>query len=123
MRKMKEEKMIAQDDDKNVIFSSTRKPRDAIEGDILRFLYTDPSNNATSWVQGRLACRLDRLDDAMNSDWMMNRFRIKDIKTADCWSNPEPPPTSAIVNINYSTKWVLGIHNDQHDDKDNYWLL
>ena len=93
MRKMKEGKMIAQDDDKNVIFSPTRKPRDAIEGDILRFLYTDPSNNSTSWVQGRLACRLDRLDDAMNSEWMMNRFRINDIKDINYWSNPEPLPS------------------------------
>ena len=59
MRKMKRKEMIVQDDDENVIFSPTRKPRDAIEGDILRFLYTNPSNSSTSWVQGRLTCRLD----------------------------------------------------------------
>ena len=60
--------MIVRDDDRSVIFSPARSPRDAIEGDILRFLYTNPSNNSTSWVQGRLACRLDKLDDAMKSD-------------------------------------------------------
>ena len=39
------------------------------------------------------------------------------------WGNPEPPPNSAIVNINYSTTWVLGIHNDQHDDNENQRIV
>ena len=123
MRKMKEEKMNVRNNDENVIFSSDRKPRDAIEGDIIRFLYTDPSNASTSWIQGRLASRLDRLDDAFNSEWAMNRFRINDIRAINHWGNPEPPPNSAIVNVNYSTTWVLGIHDDQHDDNENQRLV
>ena len=119
MRKMKEEKINVRNNDENVMFSSDRKPRDAIEGDAIRFLYTDPSNDSTSWMQGRLASRLDKLDDALNSEWAMNRFRINDIRAVNYWSNPEPPPNSAIVNINYSTTWVLGIQDDQHDDNEN----
>ena len=122
MRKMKEEKINARNNDENVMFSSDRKPRDAIEGDFIRFLYTNPSNNSTSWMQGRLTSRLDKLDDELNSEWAMNRFRINDIRAVNYWSNPEPPPNSAIVNINYSTTSVLGIHNDQLGDKENQKL-
>ena len=53
----------------------------------------------------------------------MIRFRINDIRAVNYWSNPEPPPNSAIVNINYSTTWVLGIHDDQHDDNENQRLV
>ena len=104
--------MIIKDDDKSVTFSPTRSPRSAIEGDFLRFPYTNPNDNSNSWVQGRLACRLDKLDDALKSDWMMNRFKIKDIRATDDWSNSEPLPTAAIFNIAYNTEWILGIHND-----------
>ena len=84
MRKMKEEKINVRNNDENVMFSSDRKSRDAIEGDVIRFLYTDPSNNSTSWIQGRLASRLDRLDDALNSEWAINHFRINDIRAINC---------------------------------------
>ena len=48
--------------------------------------------------------------------------RVNDIRAIAHWGNPEPPPASAIVNINYSTTWVLGIQNDQHDGKENQKL-
>ena len=49
-RKIEKREMIIQDDDRSVIFSPTRSPRNAIEGDFLRFLYTNPNDNSTSWV-------------------------------------------------------------------------
>ena len=49
-RKMEKRETIIRDDDRSVIFSPARSPRHAIEGDLLRFLYKNPSNNSTSWV-------------------------------------------------------------------------
>ena len=75
-RKKEKRDIITQDDDKNVTFSATRSPRNAIEGDLLIFPYTNPSDNSNLWIQGRLACRFDRLEDALKSDWKTNRFKI-----------------------------------------------
>ena len=86
-------------------FSSDRKPKDAIEGDLVRFMYKDPANESTSWIQGRLSSRIDKLDDAINSEWMMNRFRVDNISSIVHWGNPKPPPASTIVNINYCNTW------------------
>ena len=49
----------------------------------------------------------------------MNRFRVNNIGPIAHWGNPKSPPSSAIVNINYCTKWLLGIKNDQLNDTDD----
>ena len=115
--------MIAQDDDKNVTFSATRSPRNAIEGDLLIFPYTNPSDNSNLWIQGRLACRFDRLEDALKSDWKTNRFKIEDIRATDDRSNSELLPTAAIFNIAYDTEWILGIHNDRNEEDDKLRIV
>ena len=49
-------------------FKPGRKPKEAIEGDLIRFMYNDYDNNSVSWVQGRLVSRIDNLDDAVESE-------------------------------------------------------
>ena len=46
----------------NITFSTFQTPKNAIEGDILVFPYSN------LWFQGRLACRFDKLEDARRSD-------------------------------------------------------
>ena len=82
-------------------------------------MYKDSANKSTSWIQGRLSNRIDKLDDAVNSEWTMNRFRVDNIIPIAHWGNPKPPPSSTIVNINYCTKWLLGIKNDQLNDTED----
>ena len=72
MKKIKVESIDSQNSDEKIEFMTGRKPKDAIEGDLIRFMYKDPANESTSWIQGRLSSRIDKLDDAINSEWMMN---------------------------------------------------
>ena len=103
----------SQNANEKIEFKLGRKPKEAIEGDLIRFMYNDYDNNSVSWVQGRLTSRIDNLDDAVDSEWTMNRFRVDNIIPIANWGNPKSPPSSTIVNINYYTKWLLGIRNDQ----------
>ena len=57
--------------------------------------------------------RIDKLEDAVDSEWMKNRFRVDTISTIAHWGNPENPPASTTVNLNYCTNWMLGIKGDQ----------
>ena len=69
-------------------FKPGRKPKEGIEGDLIRFMYKDYANNSVSWVQGRLTSRIDKLDDAVDSEWTMNRFRVDTISTIAHWGGP-----------------------------------
>ena len=113
------EYMNKEDDSKKIKFKTGRNPAEAIEGDLIKFMHKDYVHNSTSWVQGRLSKRIDKLNDAINSEWKMNRFRVDNMSTIVHWGEPIPLPSSAIVNINYCTKWLLGIENDQLDDTDD----
>ena len=53
-------------------FRPGRDPKEAIEGDLIRFLHKDHDNNSVSWVQGRLVSRIDKLEEAVRSEWTMN---------------------------------------------------
>ena len=96
----------------NVSFSTFRTPKNAIEGDLLVFPYSN------LWFLGRLACRFDRLEDAIRSDWKTNRFKIEDIRATDDLNNSGLLPTAAIFNLTHDTDWILGIHGDQKDEDD-----
>ena len=71
----------SQNANEKIEFKLGRKPKEAIEGDLIRFMYNDYDNNSVSWVQGRLASRIDNLNDAVDSEWRMNRFRVNTIST------------------------------------------
>ena len=94
-------------------FKTGRKPKEAIEGDLIRFMHKDHERNSVSWVQGRLVSRIDSLDDAVESEWAMNRFRVDTINTIAHWGVPGIPPSSTTVSVSYGTKWILGIRGDQ----------
>ena len=100
-------------------FKPGRKPKEAIEGDMIRFTYSDYDNDSVSWLQGRLVSRIDKLEDAVESEWMRNRFRVDTISTIAHWGKPEIPPASTTVNVSYCTNWVLGIKGDQLDYTDD----
>ena len=88
----------------NVTFSTFRTPKNAIEGDLLVFPYSN------LWFQGRLACRFDRLEDAIRSEWKTNRFKIEDIRATDDLNNSGLLPTAAIFNLMIQSPTNLSIH-------------
>ena len=49
-------------------FKPGRKPKEAIEGDMVRFLHNDYVKGSVSWLQGRLISRIDKLEDAVESE-------------------------------------------------------
>ena len=100
-------------------FKPGRKPKEAIEGDMIRFMYNDYENGSVSWLQGRLVSRIDDLEEAVESEWMRNRFKVDTISTIRHWGSPETPPASTMVNVSYCTDWVLGIQGDCTDDVQN----
>ena len=87
----------SQNANEKIEFKPGRKPMEAIEGDLIRFMYNDYDNNSVSWVQGRLASRIDNLNDAVDSEWAMNRFRVDTISTIAHWGGPGSPPSSAML--------------------------
>ena len=50
MKKRKVESIDSQNSDEKIEFMTGRKPKDAIEGDLVRFMYKDSANNSTSWI-------------------------------------------------------------------------
>ena len=99
-------------------FRPGRDPREAIEGDLIRFLHKDHDNNSVSWVQGRLVSRIDKLEDAVRTEWTMNRFTVDITSTINYWGDPGILPSSATVNISYGTKWALGFESSQLSNTD-----
>ena len=91
-------------------FKPGRKPKDAIEGDMIRFLYSN--DDSVHWLQGRLYSRIDSLETAIESEWSSNRFKVDMISTINHWGYPKAPPASATVNITYKTSWALGMKVD-----------
>ena len=49
-------------------FKPGRKPKEAIEGDMIRFMYNDYDDGSVSWLEGRLLSRIDTLEDAVESE-------------------------------------------------------
>ena len=80
----------------NINFSIFKSPKNAIEGDILVFPYSN------LWFQGRLACRFDTLNDARRSDWKTNRFKVDEIRATDDLNNSRHLPTTALFNLSYA---------------------
>ena len=52
-------------------FRPGRDPKEAIKGDLIRFLHTN-YDNSVYWLQGRLVRRIDKLEDAIRSEWTTN---------------------------------------------------
>ena len=101
----------------NINFSIFQSPKNAIEGDILVFPYSN------LWFQGRLACRFDKLEDARRSDWKTNRFKVDEIRATDDLNNSGHLPTTALFNLSYDTDWILGIHGDQQNEDDRSRII
>ena len=80
IEKTEVENIDSQNANEKIEFKTGRKPKEAIEGDLKRFMYKYSANNSISWVQGRLTSRIDKLNDAVDSEWTMNRFRVNNIK-------------------------------------------
>ena len=75
-----------------------RDPKEAIEGGLIRFLHKN-HDNSVSWLQGRLVSRIDKLEDAVRSEWTTNRFTVNISSTINHWGDPGFPPPSTTVNI------------------------
>ena len=97
-------------DTEHLEFKPGRKPEDAAEGDVIRFLYSN--DNSIHWLQGRLNSRIDSLETAIKSGWMNNRFKVDMISVITHWGYPKLPPISAIVNITTKTSWALGMKDE-----------
>ena len=52
-------------DTEQLEFKPGRKPKEAIEGDMVRFLYSN--DDSIYWLQGRLNSRIDSLETAIES--------------------------------------------------------
>ena len=99
-------------------FRLGRDPKEAIEGDLIRFLHKNHDNNSVSWVQGRLVSRLDKLEDAIRTEWTMNRFTVDITNIISYWGDPGITPSSATVNIGHGTQWALGLESSQIGNTD-----
>ena len=102
---------------KKIMFRPGRDPKEAIEGDLIRFLHRN-RDNSVSWLEGRLVGRIDKLEDAIRSNWTTNRFTVDISSTINHWGDPGSPPPSTTVNISYGTKWALGIEGNHFSDTD-----
>ena len=100
-------------------FKPGRKPKEAIEGDVIRFLYSDYDDDSVSWLQGRLNSRIDKLETAVESGWLDNRFKVDMISIITHWGNPKPPPISTTVNLTNKISWALGMKVDPFPETDD----
>ena len=99
-------------------FRPGRDPKEALEGDLIRFLHRNHDNNSISWLQGRLVSRLDDLEDTIRNEWTKNRFIVDITDIINYWGNPGITPSSTTVNITHGTKWALGLESSQVGNTD-----
>ena len=52
-------------------FKPGRRPKEAIEGDVIRFLYSPNDDYSAYWLQGTLNSRIDKLETAVESGWLL----------------------------------------------------
>ena len=71
---------------KKITFRPGRDPKEAIEGDFIRFLHRN-CDDSVSWLEGRLVGRIDKLEDAIRSKWTTNRFTVYISSTINHWGD------------------------------------
>ena len=77
------------------MFRPRKDPKEAIEGDLFRFLQKN-CDNSVSWPDGR-------------SGWAPNQVTADLSNTINRWGDPGSPPPPSTANMNYDTKWAQGI--------------
>ena len=61
---------------KSLEFKPGERPEEAIQGDVIRFLYSPNGDPSAYWLQGTLNSRIDKLETAVESGWRKNRFEV-----------------------------------------------
>ena len=66
-------------------FKPGKRPEEAIQGDVIRFLYSPNGDPSAYWLQGKLNSRIDKLETAIESGWRNNRFEVNRISIITHW--------------------------------------
>ena len=93
---------------KSLEFKPGKRPEEAIQGNVIRFMYSPSSDPSAYWLQGTLNSRIDKLETAVKSGWRKNRFEVNKISIIKYWGDPKPLPTTIVVNLTNETAWALG---------------
>ena len=89
-------------------FKHDKRPEEAIQWKVIRFMYSSNSDSSAYWLQGTLKARIDELKTAEKSGWRKNRFEVNKISIIKHWGDPKPLPTRIVVNLSTETIWALG---------------
>ena len=79
-------------------FKHDEKPEEAIQGKVIRFMYSSNKDPSAYWLQGTLNARIDKFQTAIKSGWRKNRFEVNEISIIKHWGDPKPLPTRIVVN-------------------------
>ena len=93
---------------KTIEFKPAKKPEEATQGDLIRFMYSPSNDPSVYWLQGALSRRIDNYETAERSGWRMNRFEVNKISIIKHWGDLKPLPTTITVNLTKETAWALG---------------
>ena len=96
------------EDTKSLEFKHGKRPEEAIQGDVIRFMYSPNSDPSAYWLQGTLTVRIDDLETAASSGWRKNRFEVNKISIIKYWGDLKTLPTTIVVNLTNETVWALG---------------
>ena len=104
-------KMTSDKDLKHTVpleFKHGKRPEEAKQGNVIRFMYSPNGDPSAYWLQGTLNSRIDKLETAVKSGWRKNRFEVNKISIIKHWGDPKPLPTTITVNLTKETAWALG---------------
>ena len=93
---------------KTIEFKPPKKPEEAKQGDVIRFMYSLSNDPSVYWLQGVLSRRIDDYETAEKSGWQMNRFKVNKISIIKHWGDLKPLPEIITVNLTTETAWALG---------------
>ena len=54
---------------KSLEFKPGKRPEEAIQGNVIRFMYSPSSDPSAYWLQGTLNARIDKFETAVKSGW------------------------------------------------------
>ena len=84
-------------------FKHGKRPEEAIQGNVIRFMYSSNSDPSAYWLQETLNARIDELETAVKSGWRKKCFEVNKISIIKHWGDLKPLPTTIVVNLTNET--------------------
>ena len=86
-------------------------------------MHIPENSHSTYWMHGTLEKRVDKYEDAKESGFTKNRFRVKNLTIINRWGEKGTIPETLTVNLTRNTAWALGTEVELHTTEEDEAIM